>query len=292
MKGNLAAAARRADKAIAVFDSGMGGLTVLRELRRAMPSERLVYFGDTARLPYGSKSKEAVTRFSLEIARFLLRRDIKMLVVACNSASALALPALEAALDVPVFGVIGPAVRAAAALARGGAAPGAHGAERSRGAARPGIVGVIGTEATVRSGAYPRELSAIGCRRIAVRAAPLFVPLVEEGWWDHPVTRSVAREYLAPLKKRKLRVLILGCTHYPMLKKTLRVAAGSRVLLVDSGVETAREVRMWLRERGLMRKGRGSEEFFVSDAPERFKRMARLFLGRKVPKVRLARVGV
>lgn len=274
MKGHLAAAARRADKAIAVFDSGMGGLTVLRELRRAMPAERLVYFGDTARLPYGSKSKEAVTRFSLEIARFLLRRDIKMLVVACNSASALALPALEAALDVPVFGVIGPAVRAAAALARGGP------------------VGVIGTEATVRSGAYPRELSAIGCRRVAAVAAPLFVPLVEEGWWDRPVTRSIAREYLAPLKRRKIRVLILGCTHYPMLKRTLRGAAGSRVLLVDSGVETAREVRMWLRERGLTRKGRGSEEFFVSDAPERFKRMARLFLGRKVPKVRLARVGV
>jgi glutamate racemase len=261
-------------KAVAVFDSGVGGLTVFKEVRRALPGERLVYFGDTARLPYGSKSKEAVTRFSLEIASFLLQRDIKMLIVACNSASALALPALEDALDIPVLGVIGPSVRAAAA------------------ATRTGTIGVIGTEATIQSRAYERALDALGCGlRTRVKACPLFVPLVEEGWWDHPVTRRVAQEYLGPLKRTGMDTLILGCTHYPLLKPVLGKVAGKGVLLIDSAAEMAREARVWLRTHALERRsGAGSQEFFVSDAPERFQRLARRFLGSGVERVTLARV--
>jgi glutamate racemase len=265
---------REAAKAVAVFDSGVGGLTVFKEVRRALPGERLVYFGDTARLPYGSKSQEAVTRFSLEIARFLLERDIKMLIVACNSASALALPALEAALDIPVLGVIGPAVRAAAA------------------ATRAGTIGVIGTEATTQSRAYERALESLRCGlRTVVKPCPLFVPLVEEGWWDHPVTRQVAQEYLRPLKSSGMDTLILGCTHYPLLKPVLARVAGRGVQLIDSGAEMAREARAWLITHGMERRGgRGSQEFFVSDAPERFQRLAKRFLGSGVEKVTLAPV--
>jgi glutamate racemase len=262
------------DKAIAVFDSGVGGLTVYKEIRRELPGERLVYFGDTARLPYGSKSREAVTRFSLEIARFLLKRDIKMLIVACNSASALALPALESELDIPVLGVIGPAVRAAAA------------------ATRSGMIGVIGTEATIQSRAYEDALGSVNrALRTAVKACPLLVPLVEEGWWAHPVTRRVAQEYLRPLKKTDMDTLILGCTHYPLIKPVLRKTVGRGVRLIDSGEEVAREARACLKAGGLERLSRrGSQEFFVSDAPDRFRRLARRFLGSGVERVALAPV--
>jgi len=262
------------EKAIAVFDSGVGGLTVYKAVRRELPAERLIYFGDTARLPYGSKSREAVTRFSLEIARFLLRRDIKMLIVACNSASALALPALESELDIPVLGVIGPAVRAAAA------------------ATRSGMVGVIGTEATIQSRAYEEALgSANRALRTAVKACPLLVPLVEEGWWSHPVTRRVAREYLRPLRGTDMDTLILGCTHYPLIKPVIRAAVGRGVQLIDSAEEMAREARACLKAAGLERPSRrGSQEFFVSDAPERFRRLARRFLGSGVDRVALAAV--
>ena len=249
---------------IGVFDSGVGGLTVFRALRRALPAERLVYFGDTARVPYGTKSKETVTRCSLEIGRFLESRGVKHVVVACNSATALALPALKAALRVPVTGVIEPAVRAAQAAAAGGA------------------VGVIGTEATVASGAYQDAWRARhpGGRLVAA-ACPLYVPLVEEGWWEHAVTRAVARTYLAPFVRARLAALILGCTHYPLLKPVLSGVLGPRVRLIDSGEETAAEVGAVLRRSGLSRpSGRGDETFFVTDGPERFRRLARRFLGR------------
>ncbi|MBI5596310.1 MAG: glutamate racemase [Elusimicrobia bacterium] len=248
---------------IGVFDSGVGGLTVLRALRREMPSERLLYFGDTARVPYGTKSKETVTRYALEVAAFLEGRGVKHLVVACNSATALALPALRRAARVPVTGVIEPAVRAA------------------RRAARDGVVGVIGTEATVASGAYQEAWTKSGGRgRVVSAACPLFVPLVEEGWWDTEVTRAVARVYLRPLLKARPRALILGCTHYPLLKPVLSRCAGPKVALIDSGSETAAEVRLELESRGLLRRaGRGTEGFFVTDGPERFKRLAHRFLG-------------
>ncbi|TBR21768.1 glutamate racemase [bacterium] len=250
-------------RAIGVFDSGVGGLTVLRALRRELPHERLLYLGDTARVPYGTKSQETVTRYSLEVGRFLEAKGVKHLVVACNTATALALPALERELGVGVTGVIEPAVRAARAAAAGGA------------------VGVIGTEATVASGAYQRAWRRAGGRgRMAAAACPLFVPLVEEGWWGHRVTREVARTYLAPLLRAKPRALILGCTHYPLLRPVLAGVAGKGVTLIDSGAETAREVRSRLGAAGLLRaSGPGGAEFFVTDGPARFERLARRFLG-------------
>lgn len=261
------------DKSIAVFDSGVGGLTVLRALRAELPSERLIYFGDTARVPYGSKSKEAVTRFSLEVASFLVARSVKLLVVACNTASSLALPRLKAEFDVPVLGVIAPAVRAAAA------------ATRSR------RVGVIGTEATVASQAYQRSLQRwVKRARVTAVAAPLLVPLVEEGWWSHSVTAAVARHYLEPIARARVDVLILGCTHYPLLAPLLGRLAGPGVRLIDSARETAREARSLLEDGDLLREGRGSEEFFVSDSPRRFLRLASRFLGAAGPgRVRVVR---
>jgi glutamate racemase len=261
----------RLNAPIGVFDSGIGGLTVLRSLERRMPGESLIYFGDTAHVPYGSKSPEAVARYSTAVARFLAAKGVKLLVVACNTSSAVALEAVRRAVKVPVIGVIVPGARAAAAL----------GARR---------VGVIGTEATVRSGAYPRALRAAGSRARAESAAcPLFVPLVEEGWWDGLVTETVARRYAAPLKRARVDALILGCTHYPVLKPVLSRVMGKGVRLVDSAEETAREAERELLRLGLRssRKGRGRREFYASDAPQRFLRLARRLLGRRVERVRL-----
>lgn len=262
----------RARRPIGVFDSGVGGLTVLRALRKELPAERLLYLGDTARVPYGAKSQETVTRYSLEVGRFLEAKGVKHLVVACNTATALALPALVRSLGVGVTGVIEPAVRAALAAARGG------------------DVGVIGTEATVASGAYQRAWRrAGGAGRMSAAACPLFVPLVEEGWWGHRVTREVARTYLARLGRRRPKALILGCTHYPLLKPVLASVAGKGTALIDSGAETAREVRARLGAAGLLRtSGAGGAEYFVTDGPERFERLARRFLG-KPAKARVVR---
>ncbi|PCI37754.1 MAG: glutamate racemase [Elusimicrobia bacterium] len=261
-------------RGIGVFDSGVGGLTVFKALRKELPHEKLIYFGDTARVPYGTKTKESVTRFSLEIAKFLEKRGIKLLVVACNTASSLALNVLKRNLDIPVVGVIRPAVRAAAA------------------ATQTGTIGVIGTEATVASGAYQKALAAIAsCDRIIARPCPLFVPLVEEGWWEGAVAKAVAHEYLAPLKRSKMDALILGCTHYPMLAPLLRSVLGKKIRLIDSGSETARDVRAALEADGrLKRSGRGSETFFVTDGAERVKRLARRFLGRRTSRVSVVRL--
>ncbi len=255
---------------IGVFDSGIGGLTVFKALRRRMPEEDLIYFGDTAHVPYGSKSKEAVTRYSLAIARFLASRGIKLLVVACNTSSALALPELKRRVAIPVVGVIAPGARAAAAATR----------RRS--------VAVIGTEATIASGVYVKALkTALPGVKARGIACPLFVPLVEEGWWDHAVTAAVARQYLKPLKGSGIDALILGCTHYPLLKKTLKSVMGPSIELIDSAEQTALETEELLEETRLRRQGgRGKNEFYVSDAPKRFLRIARL-LGVKASQVRL-----
>lgn len=262
-----------AEKAIAVFDSGVGGLTVFKALRRAMPSEKLIYFGDTARLPYGTKSPEVVQRFSVEIARYLARKKIKLFVIACNSASALAFKALRKTLRVPVLDVIGPAVRTAAAV-------------RGRGA-----VGVIGTAATVQSGAYQRALKkALGGRRILAKACPLLVPLVEEGWFRHPITRQVLREYLKSFGRVRLEALILGCTHYPLLKPLLRAELRTGTRLIDSGEEVARDADELLRARKLRRlRGRGTESFYVTDGAERFRRLAQRILGGRRRRVHVVR---
>ncbi|MBI4370704.1 MAG: glutamate racemase [Elusimicrobia bacterium] len=257
---------------IGVFDSGLGGLTVLRALARRMPEESLIYFGDTAHVPYGSKSPEAIARFSAEVARFLAGRGIKLLVVACNTSSAWALPALRRAARVPVVGVIAPGARAARAVSR------------------RGRIGVIGTEATVRSGAYPRALRALGGGvRVVSRACPMLVPLVEEGWWDGPVAEAVVRRYLAPLRRSRVDAVILGCTHYPYLKPVIARALGPRVRLVDSAAETAAETERVLDRLRLRvpRGRRGRREFYASDSPERFRRLARRMFGRGVTRVRL-----
>ncbi|MBI5170972.1 MAG: glutamate racemase [Candidatus Eisenbacteria bacterium] len=259
---------------IGVFDSGIGGLTAVRELFRQLPHESVVYFGDTARLPYGNKSKETVTRFSVEIASFLVRQNVKCIVVACNTASSHALEALRVRWELPVIGVIEPAAKAAVA------------------ASPHGLIGVVGTLATVGSGAYLDAIHKIAPgANVLSRACPLFVPLVEEGWLDHKVTHLVAEEYLAELRAAHLESLILGCTHYPLLAPLLHELMGPGVHLVDSGAEAARATAQLLAERGQLAADPGARgvqhHFFLSDEPRRrsFARVAQTFLGRPLPHV-------
>ncbi len=256
---------------IGVFDSGLGGLTAVRELFRQLPHESVLYFGDTARLPYGNKSKETVTRFSIEIASFLVRQNVKCLVVACNTASSQALEALQGCIDVPVIGVIAPAARAAVA------------------ASPHGRIGVVGTLATVGSGAFAHQIAALAPGATVIqRACPLFVPLVEEGWLDHRVTRLVAEEYLTELRHAQLESLILGCTHYPLLAPLLAELMGPGVTLVDSGAEAARATAGLLAERGQLADSREPHHrFFLSDEPRRrsFAQVAEAFLNRPLPHV-------
>jgi len=259
---------------IGVFDSGLGGLTVFKVLSRRMPEESLIYFGDTAHVPYGSKSPEAIARYSSEVARFLEKKGIKLLVVACNTSSAWALPAIRKAVKIPVIGVIEPGARGALSVTRGGR------------------VGIIGTEATVKSGAYEKALKLLKkSTRTASAACALFVPLVEEGWWNGEIVESVARRYLAPLKKARVDTVILGCTHYPYLKPVLAKVLGPRVRLIDSAEETARETQAVLTRLGLRapRGRRGSRAFYASDAPRRFARLGRR-MGAGVNTVKLHRI--
>jgi glutamate racemase len=251
---------------IGVFDSGLGGLTSVRELFRVLPGESVVYFGDTARVPYGNKSRQTVTRFSLEIAEFLVRQNIKCLLVACNTSSSYALEALSRHLAVPVVGVIDPAVRAAAA------------------ASPRGRIGLIGTLGTVGSGAYPAAIAnLVPGASVISRACPLFVPLIEEGWTEHPVTRAVAEEYLVELRGGHLESLILGCTHYPLIAPLIASLMGPEVRLIDSGAEAARALAALLRDRGQLAQGNPEHHFFVSDEPRNFTRVAQTFLGRELP---------
>ena len=258
---------------IGVFDSGIGGLTTVRELFQRLPGESVLYFGDTARLPWGNKSKETVTRFSLEIASFLVRQHVKCVVVACNTASSHALEALQDRFDLPVIGVIQPAARAAVA------------------ASPHGRIGVVGTVATVGSNAYADAIARLApAAHVQQRACPLFVPLVEEGWLDHDVTRLIATEYLAELKTAGLESLILGCTHYPMLAPLLQAQMGAGVKLIDSGAEAAGATAALLAERGLLApasRAAAEHHFFLSDEPRRrsFTSVAEAFLGRALPKV-------
>jgi glutamate racemase len=256
----------RADAAIGIFDSGVGGLTVLHAMLGALPYEDLIYLGDTGRYPYGTKSAETVTRYSIENVEFLVERGVKMVVVACNTASAVALDALAARFPVPLVGVIEPGARAAL--------------ERTR----SGKVGVVGTEATITSGAYTRALRALRpSLQLYTRACPLLVPLAEEGWTEGPIARGVAETYLASLRTSGIDTLVLGCTHYPLLKPIIAEVMGPGVTLVDSADETARAVSALLAERGLARAdGGGQTSFFVTDVPDRFIRIGQRFLGARV----------
>lgn len=254
-------------KAIGVFDSGVGGLTVLRALLERLPHESTVYLGDTARVPYGTKSAEVVTRYSLANARFLLDRDIKLLVVACNTASAVGMDALAKELPVPVIGVIEPGAKVAAAKTRSGR------------------IGVIGTPGTVRSGAYARALQAAKPNvTVESRACPLFVPLAEEGWTTGEVPRLVAAQYLSELAKSGVDTLVLGCTHYPLLKGVIAEVVGPEVALVDSADAVVDAVERALVEGDALAptSQTPTHEYFVTDVPHRFLEVAERFLGRTV----------
>jgi len=258
---------------IGIFDSGVGGLTVYRALHERLPDEHFVYLGDTARVPYGTKSLATVERYATENARFLESHGIKLLVVACNTASALALPAIRDAVSVDVIGVIDPGARAAV---------------ESSNSKR---IGVIGTEATVQSEAYSRSISSLAPEAVVIeRACPLFVSLAEEGWAETEVARSVAEHYLSDLRKSDLGALVLGCTHYPILRGVISEAVGRDISLIDSGDATAEEVRSLLEIRGLSRARATNEDrvrqlcddldhFYVTDAAQRFSRVAERFLG-------------
>ena len=264
-----------AKKAIGVFDSGIGGLTVVREIMARLPGEDIVYFGDTARLPYGTKSPETVLRFSRENLAFLKGKNVKLIVVACNTASSVALPKLEQEESIPLVGVL---------------LPGAHAAAR---ATRNGRIAVIGTTATITSNAYVEALRAIAPDiEIWTRPCPLFVPLVEEGWLDNEITFLTAKAYLEPVIAFGADTLVLGCTHYPLLKGVLSRVLGDGVSLVDSAEETAGEVARVLGEKDLLNEGPGPGRFtvYVSDIPYLIKEVGERFLGRAIETVERIRL--
>jgi len=285
---------------IGIFDSGVGGLTVYRALHEQLPDERFIYLGDTARVPYGTKSLATVERYAVENAQFLAARGIKLLVVACNTASALALPAIRKALHIEVVGVIGPGARAAVAEVRTSRAPQrgcragdpARPRSREEGTRSQRRIGVIATESTVQSGAYTKAIEKADPNAVVVeRACPLFVPLAEEGWANAEVARTVAETYLKDLGTR-IDTLVLGCTHYPILKRAIQESIGEQVRLIDSGEATAREVRGLLEKKNLAKSARETnardrhlcddlDHFYVTDAAERFARVAETFLGSK-----------
>ena len=261
---------------IGVFDSGIGGLTVVRELMRQLPNESIIYFGDTARVPYGPKSPDTVVRYSREIVDFLKHEGVKSIVVACNTATAHALPTLRAENDLPIVGVIEPGSRAAAR------------------ATKSGSVGVIGTQGTVNSRAYEKAIAAAAPdARITARACPLFVPLVEEGWLDTEVTRLVAHEYLDSLHDADVDTLVLGCTHYPLLKAVIGDVIGRKVRLIDSAEETAAETAATLKQTGLAHEKTDNARyrFIASDAPEQFLRVGGRFLGSSIDRVETVTLG-
>jgi glutamate racemase len=264
------------DAPIGVFDSGIGGLTVVRELIHQLPNESIIYFGDTARVPYGPKSPDTVLRYSREIVSYLRDEGVKALVVACNTATAHALPALREEFDFPIIGVIGPGARAAAA------------------ATRKRKVGVIGTAGTIRSGAYEKAIrKLIPDVQVVTQACALFVPLIEEGWVDTEPTRAIARNYLAPMVSSEVDTLVLGCTHYPLMKTVIGNVVGRDVRLIDSAQETARETGDRLREKGIASElpNNAQYRFIASDAPETFLAMGQRFLGSAIDRVETRTLG-
>lgn len=260
----------RTARPIGVFDSGIGGLTVVRALTRHLPGENIVYFGDTARVPYGPKSPHVVREYAAQDVDVLMGKDVKMVVVACNTVSSVALDVVEKRAGVPVVGMILP-----------GAAAAARATKNRR-------VGVIGTRATVNSGAYTHALrQADPAVEALPRECPLFVPLAEEGWVDHPVTHMVAREYLLPLRREGIDTLILGCTHYPILRETIAAVMEGGVTLIDSGEAAALEVVRVLEEAGLRNPSseRPNLQFHVSDIPSKFGELGERFLGHTLGRV-------
>jgi glutamate racemase len=264
------------DRPIGIFDSGIGGLTVARAIYDRLPHESTIYFGDTARVPYGPKSPETVRRYSLEILHWLLGQGVKAVVIACNTSTAHALDALRTAAPVPVIGVIEPGARAAVAAKKGGA------------------IGVIGTAGTIHSNAYARAIHAISPGvRVEQQACPLFVPLVEEGWFSHPAAELIAEEYLKPVRESAVDALVLGCTHYPLLKPLLRRVMGDQVALIDSGEQTAITLEETLKSSGLEgdRGRQGSHRFAVSDDEPRFRQVGSRFIGERLSMAEVVSLG-
>lgn len=256
-------------KPIGVFDSGVGGLTVVRELIRQLPHEDIVYFGDTARVPYGIKSKATVIRFSIENILFLLKQDVKLICVACNTVSSIALPVIRSHFRVPIVGVINPGVREAV-----------YATKNKR-------IGVIGTRGTIQSRAYEKEIKELQPQvKVIALACPLFVPFVEEGWSKGKAVQEVAASYLQPLKTARVDTVILGCTHYPLLKPVIRQVLGKGVTLIDSAKQVAIEVKETLANEGLLNtRCQGKQKFYVSDNPGWFSSLANRFLGQRVKRV-------
>lgn len=250
------------NRKIGVFDSGLGGLTVVREMQKLMPEESVIYFGDIARLPYGSKSKETITEFSHQIMRFLLKHDVKAVIIACGTASANALEDLQQTYDLPITGVVEPGAREAARTTKNGR------------------IGITGTEATIRSGAYDRLLQGLDPQiQVFSKACPLFVPLVEEGWFKDDITRSVVQRYLAELKSQQVDTLVLGCTHYPLLKRLIGEEIGEEVILVNPSSSVVKEMKQYLQENGLASEAeQGEYEFYVSDSTEKFRQFGQQVL--------------
>lgn len=262
-------------KAIGIFDSGVGGLTVLNEILKVLPHENTAYIGDTARIPYGTKSPATVTRYARQITSFLVEHDIKLLVVACNTASAVSLEALKSEFSIPIVGVIEP------------------GALRAAEATKNGRVGVIGTEATIRSEAYVRAINAVDPTiAVITRACPLFVPLAEEGWVDNEVAWLVARTYLDGFSDAEVDTMVLGCTHYPLLRGVISDVLGEGVTLVDSGQETARTIAATLRRLGILCESaqKGEHRYYVTDVPDGFKKVANRFLSDRLQDIQQVRL--
>jgi len=252
---------------IGVFDSGIGGLTVVRELMHILPGENIVYFGDTARVPYGTKSEKTIREFSIQNTKFLLSQNVKAIVIACNTSSAIALNDIQSIANLPVIGVIEP------------------GAVASVGTTKNKRIAVIGTTATISSKAYEKKIKSLEQTiEVYSKACPLFVPIVEEGWFNHKIAYLAAEEYLTELKRYSIDTLVLGCTHYPLLKDTIQKVMGEKVKLIDSGVETARVVKKVLEENDLLNQSdlRPYYKFFVSDLPQQFKKIGEMFLGREI----------
>ncbi len=269
---------------IGIFDSGLGGLTVFKEVRKILPDEDLIYFGDTARVPYGNKSKETVLRYSTEISKFLISKGVKIVVAACNTSSSLALDDLRKGETIPIFGVIEPGAKKAVEVSSGG------------------NIAVIGTSATIKSRAYSRviyeEINALKRSgeykfksnfKVIEKACPLLVPFVEEGFLNEEITKKVINYYLNPVVDEKPSCLVFGCTHYPILKDLILEAIGRDIQIIDSGIETAKIVKCFLEKNDMLKDEakNGSELFFVSDDLEKFKELGEKFLGRKIENVNI-----
>jgi glutamate racemase len=264
------------DKPIGVFDSGIGGLTVLKEIIRELPNEGTIYLGDTARVPYGIRSQETVIRYSFENTKFLFSKDIKLLVIACNTASSVSLEVIKNSISIPVIGVIEPGAKAAVR------------------ATRNKKIGVIGTEATVKSNSYTKAIKAIDeSIEVLGLSCPLFVPLVEEGWTAGDIVTLIAKRYLEEIKDKGIDTVVLGCTHYPLLKKVIAGVMGEGVRLIDSAVETSHEIKTILDVIDLKREQKGMplRRFYVTDSPERFLKVGENFLGQKIEHIEKITVG-